>query len=100
MERSYSLRWEAGRHEANQHARGIPIWLCVAIIGCATWLYLAQAGRVSSDTAALQRQQQTVQHIQSQYQEALEQLGKEQSPIYITQRAPTLGMHPGNWGDR
>ncbi len=100
MESGNFLRWGSQRDESKQRACGVPIWLCLAIIGCATWLYLAQAGRVSADTAALQRQQQTGQQLQSRYQEALEQLGREQSPIYITQRAQALGMHPGNWGDR
>jgi hypothetical protein len=100
MESNSSLRWGSRWNETSQRARGIPIWLCLAIIGCATWLYLAQAGRVSADTAALQRQQHAEQQMQSRYQEALEQLGKEQSPISITQRAQALGMHAGNWGDR
>ncbi len=76
-----------------------PIWLCLAIIGLAAWIYLSQTGAVDAANARLQVEQQTTQQLVARHQANMVTLGTLQSPITLFAQARALGMQPGTWSD-
>ncbi len=87
------------RGEHTGHSTHTPIWLCLAIIGLAAWIYLSQTGAVDAANARLQVEQQTTQQLVARQEASWETLGTLQSPIAILAQARALGMQPGVWGD-
>jgi hypothetical protein len=77
-----------------------PLWLCLAIVGLAAWIYLGQTDRVSAANAELQQQQQMTAGLLARRQEALAELGRVSAPSFILKQAQSLGMTPGNWGNQ
>ena len=99
MERTNSIH-VGGKKTQGQHASGIPIWLCLVIVGLLAWFYLYQSDRVSGANAQLQQQHSISAQLHQREAFAQAELGHVESPIYVMQRALELGMVRRSWGDQ